>query len=145
MTEDAQLKLRVPQELKEFIEAEAKANHRTINGEVLYRLEQSKNKYSTTKNPDVRIIDLKNGKRRLVFGKFANSLDLDYTQSLTELKRDIELSLNALRSSSFSKKLAFFNKDVYVHQGGHHIDVVDNGVGSLNWLRIEDHWVGDSN
>jgi len=44
--------------------------------------------------------------------------------------------------SSLSKKLAFFNKDVYVHKGGSHIDVVDNGVGSLNWLIVEDHWVG---
>lgn len=42
MTEDAQLKLRVPQELKEFLESEAKLNHRTINGEVVYRLQQGK-------------------------------------------------------------------------------------------------------
>lgn len=46
MTEDAQLKLRVPQELKEFLENEAKLNHRTINGEVVYRLQQSKNNHS---------------------------------------------------------------------------------------------------
>lgn len=42
MTEDAQFKLRLPLDLKEFIEAEAKANYRTINGEVLYRLEQGR-------------------------------------------------------------------------------------------------------
>lgn len=42
MAEDAQMKLRVDQYLKEFIENEAKANYRTINGEVVYRLEQSK-------------------------------------------------------------------------------------------------------
>ncbi|TCB36857.1 Arc family DNA-binding protein [Acinetobacter sp. ANC 4910] len=42
MSEDAQLKLRVTQELKEYIEEQAKNNHRTINGEVVYRLEQSK-------------------------------------------------------------------------------------------------------
>ncbi|KJV37905.1 Arc family DNA-binding protein [Acinetobacter brisouii] len=42
MIEDAQLKLRVPAELKDFLEAEAKINHRTINGEVVYRLERSR-------------------------------------------------------------------------------------------------------
>lgn len=46
MTEDAQLKLRVPQGLKEFLENEAKLNHRTINGEVVYRLQKSKNNNS---------------------------------------------------------------------------------------------------
>lgn len=42
MTEEAQIKLRVPQDLKEYIDNEAKTNYRTINGEVVYRLEQSK-------------------------------------------------------------------------------------------------------
>lgn len=142
MTEDAQLKIRLSQELKAYIEEQAKTNHRTINGEIVYRLEQSKKSKTSSNNPEVRIMDMKNGYRRLIFGKYANTIELDYTQSLTQLKRDIELSLYALRDSSFSKKLAFFNKEVYVHQGAHHIDVVDNGVGSLNWLRIEDHWVG---
>lgn len=138
MSEDAQLKLRIPQDLKEFIEAEAKANYRTINGEVLFRLEQSR---STNKanQADVKVIDMKNGKRRLVYGKFVKMLDVDYSQSLEALKIDIELALDALRHSSFSKRLAFFNKDVIVYKGNNHIDIVDSGEGSLGWLRIEDH------
>lgn len=43
MSEEAQLKLRVPQELKEFLELEAKSNFRTINGEVVFKLEKIRN------------------------------------------------------------------------------------------------------
>lgn len=142
MSEDAQLKLRVSQELKDFIEAEAKKNHRTINGEVVFRLEQSRAINKTTQ-ADVRVIDLKDGKRRLIYGKFIKMLDVDYTQDLDGLKKDIELSLDALRYSSFSQRLAFFNKDIVVHKGNNHIDIVDNGEGSLGWLRIEDHHVSE--
>jgi len=42
MSEDAQLKLRISQELREYIEVEAKNNHRTINGEVIFRLESTR-------------------------------------------------------------------------------------------------------
>lgn len=141
MAEDAQLKLRVPQDLKEYLEIEAKNNHRTINGEVVYRLETSRLQTEQAK-ADVKVINLNNGYRRLIFGKFMNSFDLDFTQDLTSLRRDVELSLNALKDSSLSKKLAFFNKRVRVYEGGHHIDIIDDGVGSLNWLIVEDHWVG---
>lgn len=40
MTEDAQLKLRISHDLRDYIETEAKKNHRTINSEVIYRLEK---------------------------------------------------------------------------------------------------------
>lgn len=36
----------------------------------------------------------------------------------------------------------FSGKDVLVYQGGHHLDIVDNGKGSLGWLMVEDHWYG---
>jgi hypothetical protein len=41
MADDAQLKIRLSQEMKTFIEEAAKKNHRTINGEIVTRLEQS--------------------------------------------------------------------------------------------------------
>ncbi|MFW1946769.1 Arc family DNA-binding protein [Acinetobacter bereziniae] len=41
MSDEAQLKLRVPENLKVFIEKAAKANYRTINAEVVNRLEES--------------------------------------------------------------------------------------------------------
>jgi hypothetical protein len=34
--------LRLPPELKAWLEAQAKANRRSLNGEIIYRLEQSR-------------------------------------------------------------------------------------------------------
>lgn len=142
--EDPQLKIRLSQELKEFIEEQAKFNHRTLNAEIVFRLEQSKSPLTQSSQAEVKVIDLKNGYRRLIFGKYINILGLDYTQNLTDLKKDIDLSLSALSRSSFKNRLSFLTKEVYVHQGGSHIDVVDNGKGSLGWLRIEDHYVSEN-
>ncbi|UJA06047.1 hypothetical protein F9230_07055 [Acinetobacter johnsonii] len=88
---------------------------------------------------DIRIIKLKNGMKRLVYGKLLKAFDLDYTQDLDSLKVDIELSLKRLYESSLLKRLAFFNKNVFVYQGDNHLDIVNDGVGSLNWLIVEDH------
>ena len=60
--------------------------------------------------------------------------------NLTELKDDIQDSLTLLSSSGKLKdRFMFLNKNVLVYQGNNHIDVVDDGVGSLNWLIVEDH------
>lgn len=49
-------------------------------------------------------------------------------------------SLTLLSSSGKLKdRFMFLNKNVLVYQGNNHIDVVDDGVGSLNWLIVEDH------
>ncbi|MDM1758137.1 hypothetical protein HX127_11255 [Acinetobacter sp. 256-1] len=88
---------------------------------------------------DIRIIKLKDGKKRLVYGKLLKAFDLDYTQDLNSLKEDIQLSLERLYESSLLKRLSFFNKKVFVYQGNNHLDIVDDGVGSLNWLIVEDH------
>lgn len=88
---------------------------------------------------DIKIIKLKDGRKRLVYGKFLKAFDLDYTQDLTSLKSDIELSLKRLYDSFLFKRLAFFNKNVLVYQGDSHLDIVNDGVGSLNWLIVEDH------
>lgn len=58
MTEDAQLKLRVPQELKEYLENEAKANQRTINGEVVYQLEQLRKSKASTSGRSIYFNDI---------------------------------------------------------------------------------------
>lgn len=141
--EDPQLKIRLSQELKEFIEEQAKLNHRTLNAEIVFRLEESKKTLPQFDQTEVKVIDLKNGRRRLIFGKYIHVLGLDYTKNLTDLKKDIDLSLSALSRSSFKHRLSFITKDVYVHKGNNHIDVVDNGKGSLGWLRIEDHYVSE--
>jgi hypothetical protein len=138
--DDGQLKLRLPQSLKTIIEERAQRNHRTINGEVLFLLEQAVN---PSNQHDIKVLNLKNGYRRIVYGKLVNMLDLDYSQDLDTLKKEIELGLQILSQSSFRHKIAFLNKEVLVYKGGHHIDVVDDGKGSLNWLMVEDHFVAD--
>lgn len=52
MSDDSQIKLRLSNELKDYIDGEAKENYRTTNSEVVFRLEQSKwfNKAAIEKN-----------------------------------------------------------------------------------------------
>jgi hypothetical protein len=138
-------KVRMPQELKEKIAESAKELNRSMNADIVARLEESFIKTdSSTIQGDVKIFDLENGQKRIVYGKLVNSFELDYSKPLNELKLDIELSLYALSRSSFWKSIKFFNKDVIVHQGNNHLDVVDNGEGSLGWLIVEDHYVSAS-
>lgn len=140
---DPQMNLRVPVELKEKIEKAAFDNGRTITAEAVFRLEESFLATKTTNNTsqaDVKIIPLKDGKKRVIYGKLLNTLDLDYTQELSSLRDDIHLSLEVLSNSSFWNSLKFFNKDVLVYKGNNHIDVVDNGKKSLGWLIVEDHY-----
>ncbi|NNP75583.1 hypothetical protein A7P54_04010 [Acinetobacter sp. Ac_3412] len=139
--EDPQLKVRLPQELKDKITESAVNLGRSINSDVVARLEESFLNTTTVSSnqADVRIISLRNGKKRVIYGKLLNTLDLDYTQELSSLRDDIHLSLEVLSNSSFWNSLKFFNKDVLVYQGDNHIDVVDNGEGSLGWLTVEDH------
>ena len=133
--------LRLPQELKDKIAESAKELNRSMNADIVARLEESflKNESSAPARSEVKIFHLKNGKKRVVYGKLLNNLSLDYTQDLSQLRDDIHLSLEVLSGSSFWNSLKFFNKEVVVYQGDNHIDVVDNGEGSLGWLRVEDH------
>jgi len=138
---DPQFNLRVPQELKQQVEDAAKESGRSINAEAVHRLEESflkKHNFNNTQ-ADVRIIPLRDGKKRVIYGKLLNTLDLDYTQELSRLRDDIHLSLEVLSNSSFWNSLKFLNKDVLVYQGDNHINVVDNGKKSLGWLTVEDH------
>ncbi|MFG0587650.1 Arc family DNA-binding protein [Acinetobacter sp. YQ_14] len=138
---DPQMNLRVPMELKEKIEKAALDNGRTITAEAVHRLEESflNNSSVSSNQADVRIIPLRDGKKRVIYGKLLNTLDLDYTQELSNLRDDIHISLEVLSGSSFWNSLKFFNKEVIVYKGDNHIDVVDNGEGSLGWLTVEDH------
>lgn len=138
---DPQFNLRVPQELKQQVEDAAKESGRSINAEAVYRLEESflwKNNFNNIQ-ADVRIILLPNGKKRLIYGKLLNILDLDYTQLLSNLKRDIEVALDALSRSTVCKPIQFLTKEVAVIQGNNHLDIVDSGKKSLAWLVVEDY------
>ncbi|MBN6523322.1 Arc family DNA-binding protein [Acinetobacter baumannii] len=142
---DPQFNLRVPQELKQQVEDAAKESGRSINAEAVHRLEESfLRATNSSSQADVKIIPLKDGKKRVIYGKLLNTLDLDYTQELSSLRDDIHLSLEVLSNSSFWNSLKFFNKDVLVYKGNNHIDIVDNGKKSLGWLIVEDHYVHPS-
>lgn len=138
MSDDGQVKLRLSKELKNMVEEQAKRNHRTLNGEIVFLLEQ----VIGNRNSYVKVIHLENGYKRLVYGSIINLIDVDYSNpNLTELKSDIDHCLTILkRSNSLKFKMMFFNKNIYIYEGGHHLDIVDEGKGSLGWLIIEDHW-----
>ena len=96
----------------------------------------------------VKIVNLK-GIKRVISGELLDVIDVDYTQSLSMLKTDIEYALPKLIDYNKSKNRFFFfhNRAVKnyarVHEGSHHLDVVDDGIGSLGWLLVQDHQVFD--
>lgn len=136
------IQLRVPAEQYEDIINYAKDNHISINSAVLDLASVGLDVVERGKPiSDIKIIRLPNGIKRRVFGKMVGKFDIDYTnENLSELKRDIESCLEIMsQSSRIADKFKFYNKRVAVHEGGHHIDIYDDGVGTLNWLTIEDH------
>jgi len=145
-TDHTIVRLRVPPELKKQIEESAENNNRSQSAEMVARLEDSFLASDSTSNSqaDIKIIPLHNGRKRVIYGKLLNTLDLDYTQSLSDLKIDIELALATLSRSSIWKAFQFLTKDVIVAKGNNHLNIVDNGKKSLGWLVVEDHYVSTS-
>lgn len=138
-------KMRMSQELKDKIAESAKELNRSMNADIVARLEGSfeGSASNTNSQADLRIIPLHDGKKRVIYGKLLNTLDLDYTQSLSDLKVDIELALETLSRSSIWNALQFLTKDVIVAQGNNHLNIVDNGKKGLGWLVVEDHYVAN--
>ena len=138
--------IRIPQDQYDDIVAYAENKEISLNTAMIELMDNGLRAAESRVDPedlDIRIIKLKNGMKRLVYGKLLKAFDLDYTQDLDSLKVDIELSLKRLYESSLLKRLAFFNKNVFVYQGDNHLDIVNDGVGSLNWLIVEDHITDD--
>lgn len=134
--------VRIPQDQYDDIVAYAENKEISLNTAMIELMDNGLKAAESRVDPadlDVRIFKLKNGMKRLVYGKLLNAFELDFSQNLTDLREDIETSLNILKHSKLKYRLAFFNKNVFVYQGNNHLDVVDNGVGSLNWLIVEDH------
>ena len=134
--------IRIPQDQYDDIVAYAENKEISLNTAMIELMDNGLKAAESRVDPedlDIRIIKLKNGMKRLVYGNLLKAFDLDYTQDLDSLKVDIELSLKRLYESSLLKRLAFFNKNVFVYQGDNHLDIVNDGVGSLNWLIVEDH------
>lgn len=94
----------------------------------------------------VKVVNLE-GIKRVISGDLLSVIDVDYTQSLSKLKTDIEYALPKLVDYNKSKKRFFFSHNrtvknyARVHEGSHHLDVVDEGVGALGWLLVQDYQV----
>ena len=87
----------------------------------------------------VKVIKLDNSKIRYVFGSAVHAIDIDYTLPLHELESMLNYAIEILVSTdpAFSK---FKHKNnIRVYSGNNHIDVIQDGVGSLGLLIIEDH------
>lgn len=136
-----QYQLRLSPELREKLRQSAEQQNRSMNADIVARLEDSFEAENRSSLTNLKIIHLPNGNKRYVFGKLVGAFDIDYTQNLTDLKKDVENCLDILRKSKQLKhRLMFLNKNIHIHQGANHIDVVESGVGTLNWVIVEDHW-----
>lgn len=134
--------LRMPPEQYELINDYANAKGLSLNSAILALIDVGIDIVDRGQLPaNIKVFHLSNGIKRIVYGKLANAFELDYKNpNLSELRDDIEDSLTLLNNSGKLKdRFMFLNKNVLVHQGNNHIDVVDDGVGSLNWLIVEDH------
>ena len=134
--------LRMPTEQYELVTDYANAKGLSLNSAILELIDVAIDIVDRGQLPaNIKVFHLSNGMKRVIYGKLANAFELDYKNpNLTELKDDIQDSLTLLSSSGKLKdRFMFLNKNVLVYQGDNHIDVVDDGVGSLNWIIVEDH------
>lgn len=95
-------------------------------------------KFTASEILHTKVIDLpKVGIIRTVSGPLAGVLDIDYAGGpLSHVKARVELALRVLEQTAYE---AYESRDIQVYQGGNHLDIVDNGVGSTGWLTIADH------
>lgn len=132
--------IRMPQEQYDEIAEFAKENDLSLNAAMIDLIDRGLSTIHAVNPSNIKIINLDNGLKRIIHGKMINSFDIDFKQDLTDLKRDIQMYLGYMSESrSLKDRFMFFNKNVFVYEGGHHLDIVDDGIGSLNWLIVEDH------
>lgn len=134
--------LRIPNSQYELVNDYAESKDLSLNSAILDLINIGLDIVDRGQPPsNIKIYHLSNGIKRVVYGKLVNSFDLDYKNpNLSELREDIEYCLEIMKNSpKLMDRFKFFNKNVFPYQGNNHIDIVDDGVGSLNWLIIEDH------
>lgn len=131
--------LRMPPDLRTALEERATENSRSLNAEIVSLLEQGL--IAASVNTPVKIINRGGKGKRIIYGSLINAFDIDFNQDLEDLKVDIETTLDFLRRTRFHLKLAFMVKNIRVYEGGNHLDIINDGIGSLNWLTVEDHLV----
>lgn len=95
-------------------------------------------KFSAGELLRAKVLDFpEDGRRRIIYGPLACVFDLDFSQeSLSTLGQQIQFTLDNLKRSVPE---AFAGKKVRVYQGNNHLDVVEDGVGSMGWIVVEDH------
>lgn len=131
--------LRMPPGLRTALEERATENSRSLNAEIVSLLEQGL--IAASANTPLKIINRDKQGKRIIYGSLLNAFDIDFNQDLDELKTDIETTLDFLKKTRFHLKLAFMVKNIYVFQGHNHLDIINDGVGSVGWLTVEDHLV----
>ena len=90
----------------------------------------------------IEVIKIEENKFRVVRGKLVGELNVDWTtKDLTTLRSLIEFGL-AYKSSLPALQKAKY-KNLKVHEGANHLDVVDHNVGTLGLLVVEDHFVDE--
>ena len=77
----------------------------------------------------IKVVNLSDKEKRIIYGELADQFDLDYSQELGKLKRDIEFALSVLEQ--LQPKL-FVKKNVRVYEGGHHLDIIMSS--SKRWV-----------
>ncbi len=88
--EDPQLRIRLPIELKEKIEGSAKANNRSMNAEIIFRLnlsyllEEDKSFYTTTAEPDSFVDHAEKLLKKRVEEELPSFLDLMSKKIMTD-------------------------------------------------------------
>lgn len=74
---------------------------------------------------------------RIVYGPLTTVFDIDYAAlPLAELREVIELALLSLDRMVPN---LFKGKSIRVYEGGNHLDIINEGVGTMGWLTVEDH------
>ncbi|AZS50644.1 Arc family DNA-binding protein [Entomomonas moraniae] len=156
---------RLPYSLYEKLKDSADRNNRSVNAELIARLENS---YSAPKETSissanllpenfieylkkaimpqshnentntVKVIDLEKNIARVIQGSAVNYLDVDFSLPFDELKPLLVLAMSALIESN--PKFRKWEKKLWdFHEGGHHLCFIEIDVGDPNILIITDY------
>ncbi|RUS68267.1 hypothetical protein CUZ56_00755 [Saezia sanguinis] len=92
---------------------------------------------SPSLSSSIKVIQINKKTRRVVFGPALKYFDLDYSLPFSKLRPLLEVAISsAIELDPQFSHLA--DKDVRVHEGSHHLDIIEDGVGSLELLIITD-------
>lgn len=133
--------LRMPPEQHEETSEYAKDNNLSINSAILELADIGLQVVGRGKpESNIKILRLPSGVKRTVTGKLVSQFGIDYAnENVAELKQDVERCVQIMsKSPKVKDRYMFFNKNILVYAGSNHIDIVDDGKGTLNWLTIED-------